>query len=278
MIFKNEASYLAEWIEYHELVGVDHFFLYDHGSIDHPLDILNPYIASGTTTYIYYPLNVAKATNVHLRAWDEGLKAFGPSTFWMAFMNSDEFIVPLSCPTVPKCLTKFEKAGTVLLHWILYGSDNQDRRTKGLVIERFRSHPVESDIHHRYTNAVVGPECSISMSFHFPTEMVVGCRIVNTRYETFERSSRHRWSHERIIVHHYCIKSREEFRAKRSRGYGHVHQLPAMSEVGRQEYNAIQNSSVMERYVPVIKNRLRARFQLPATDDSMWLPDRQFQT
>ena len=28
-IFKNEAKFLKEWIEYHRLVGVDHFYLYD---------------------------------------------------------------------------------------------------------------------------------------------------------------------------------------------------------------------------------------------------------
>ena len=29
-IFKDEASYLKEWIEYHKLVGVQHFYLYEN--------------------------------------------------------------------------------------------------------------------------------------------------------------------------------------------------------------------------------------------------------
>lgn len=33
-IFKDEAPYLAEWIEFHRLVGVEHFFLYDNLSTD----------------------------------------------------------------------------------------------------------------------------------------------------------------------------------------------------------------------------------------------------
>ena len=28
-IFKNEANYLKEWIEYHRMVGVEHFYLYN---------------------------------------------------------------------------------------------------------------------------------------------------------------------------------------------------------------------------------------------------------
>ena len=33
-IFKNEAPYMKEWIEYHLLVGVDHFYLYNNNSTD----------------------------------------------------------------------------------------------------------------------------------------------------------------------------------------------------------------------------------------------------
>jgi hypothetical protein len=33
-IFKDEASYLPEWFEFHRLVGVERFFLYDNGSSD----------------------------------------------------------------------------------------------------------------------------------------------------------------------------------------------------------------------------------------------------
>ncbi|GMO23401.1 MAG: hypothetical protein Ta2B_02600 [Termitinemataceae bacterium] len=33
-IVKNEASYIKEWIEYHRLVGVDRFYIYDDNSTD----------------------------------------------------------------------------------------------------------------------------------------------------------------------------------------------------------------------------------------------------
>ena len=33
-IFKNEAPYLLEWIDYHRRVGFDHFVLYDNDSTD----------------------------------------------------------------------------------------------------------------------------------------------------------------------------------------------------------------------------------------------------
>ena len=33
-IFKNEGHYLKEWIEFHKLQGVEHFFLYNNNSTD----------------------------------------------------------------------------------------------------------------------------------------------------------------------------------------------------------------------------------------------------
>ena len=33
-IYRNEAPYLREWIEFHRLVGVERFFLYNNESTD----------------------------------------------------------------------------------------------------------------------------------------------------------------------------------------------------------------------------------------------------
>ena len=43
-IFRNEADYLKEWIEFHLMVGVDRLFLYDNNSSDNFRPILRPYI------------------------------------------------------------------------------------------------------------------------------------------------------------------------------------------------------------------------------------------
>src|SRR5262245_23964419 len=60
-IFKNEKKYLKEWIEYHRLIGVDHFYLYNNNSSDHPLELLLPYIKTGIVTVIAWPDALAQA-------------------------------------------------------------------------------------------------------------------------------------------------------------------------------------------------------------------------
>src|SRR5215204_456630 len=46
-MFQNEAPYLKEWIEYHRLVGVKHFYLWNNQSEDDYLSVLQPYIDKG---------------------------------------------------------------------------------------------------------------------------------------------------------------------------------------------------------------------------------------
>ncbi len=46
-IFKNEAKYFEEWLEYHLMIGVDHFYLYNNFSEDNYYEILEKYIKSG---------------------------------------------------------------------------------------------------------------------------------------------------------------------------------------------------------------------------------------
>ena len=50
-IFRDEARYLPEWLEFHLCQGVEHFFLYDHhSSSDAHMPVLDPYIAAGLVT------------------------------------------------------------------------------------------------------------------------------------------------------------------------------------------------------------------------------------
>src|SRR5919198_6692821 len=46
-LYKDHAEYLREWIEFHRLVGVERFFLYDNESTDDHEEVLAPYVERG---------------------------------------------------------------------------------------------------------------------------------------------------------------------------------------------------------------------------------------
>lgn len=54
-IFKNEARYLKEWVEYHRMVGVEHFYLYNNDSTDNYKEELKYYLDNNIVTLTDVP-------------------------------------------------------------------------------------------------------------------------------------------------------------------------------------------------------------------------------
>lgn len=116
-IFKNEAPYLKEWIEYHQMVGVDHFYLYNNGSVDSFRKVLSPYIKKKIVTLINWPDQFGPRADSEsiwplssqLSAYENALKwsALG-KTKWLIFLDVDEFLVPSGQGKVTDLLNQYE--------------------------------------------------------------------------------------------------------------------------------------------------------------------------
>ena len=133
-IFKNEAPYLKEWIEFNNIVGVDHFYMYNNNSEDDYEAVLKPYIKSGLVTLIDWPQNQKQ-----MECYQTCIKDYARETKWLGFIDIDEFIVPKSTDSIYEFLKAFEnKAGAVNLYWKLFGtSGRMDRDLSSLVCEDF---------------------------------------------------------------------------------------------------------------------------------------------
>ena len=55
LFLKIGSPYLKEWIEYHKIVGIQHFYMYNNNSNDDYLAILQPYIEAGDVTFLNWP-------------------------------------------------------------------------------------------------------------------------------------------------------------------------------------------------------------------------------
>lgn len=131
-IFKNEARYLKEWIEYHRIVGVEHFYLYNNGSTDSYRTILAPYIREGLVTLIDWPDGPIPAEEQRkVYAWVfrtqvpsciDACKRGSLETKWLAMIDLDEFMVPVTASSMQEVLHQYENAPGVMLHWHIYGT------------------------------------------------------------------------------------------------------------------------------------------------------------
>ncbi len=116
-LFKNEAMHLREWIEYHQMVGVDHFYLYDNGSKDRPRDVLTPYIKKGLVTLVNWPDRVVSrdseqvdhwVLSTQLPAYENAIKYYAiDNSDWLVFLDVDEFIVPVNAGSVNEVLENY---------------------------------------------------------------------------------------------------------------------------------------------------------------------------
>ena len=123
-IFQNEAPYLQEWIEYHRMVGVEHFWLYNDESTDNWEEVLRPYRAEKIVEVINWPSHGFKNYIVNQRnSCKDALKRATGVTKWLALMDVDEFLHPDQERTVTECLAKhFSHAAGVYIHWHHFGT------------------------------------------------------------------------------------------------------------------------------------------------------------
>jgi hypothetical protein len=118
-LFKNEEKYLKEWIEYHKMIGVDHFYLYDNGSKDRSSHVLAPYIREGLVTLIPWPDRCSEqeseipslwVLSTQLTAYENAAKyAALKQTKWLAFIDVDEYLVPVHTNTITEVVERYEE-------------------------------------------------------------------------------------------------------------------------------------------------------------------------
>ena len=99
-IMKNEGHYLKEWLDYHLLAGVEHFYLYDNESPDNQAEVVKPYVEAGLVDYFPLP---GKA--MQMVAYNDAVNRFKFQCRYMAFIDGDEFVYP-----------KVDGGGGLLLH------------------------------------------------------------------------------------------------------------------------------------------------------------------
>lgn len=211
-ITKNEGPFIAEWVAYHYLLGVEHFFIYDNGSTDGTRAELTPFINCGIVTLIDWPLFPGQ-----IEAYQHAVALLGPHCDWMGFLDIDEFAALPPGLTLPQFLAdQPPETDEVVLFWRMFGHSGHRARPDGLVIEQFtRCDPTVWQI----SKCFVRPDRVRLMHIHHAET------VNRTSVDEFGRPVRQVWMHERdvptgerVAVHHYFTRSYDDYSAKIARG------------------------------------------------------------
>ena len=225
-IFKNEAPYMREWIEYHILLGVEHFYLYNNNSDDNFRDVLSQYISNGIVTLTEWPEIPGQMTSY--KHWYEN---FRYESNWVSFLDLDEFICPRYELDIPTWLAKYQKYPIVMIYWKMFGTSGKlDHDYNRLVTEQYTIsweklvnigklfYNTDYDIERFH----VGMMHSFNVSYHG-----VSIPPVN-QFGYFVASGIHfgRKDDNAIQINHYWSKSYNSYVAKHKRGDASFLQSP----------------------------------------------------
>jgi hypothetical protein len=119
-MFKNESKYLDEWIRFHLVIGIDHFYLYNNNSDDNYLEVLKPYIEKGIVDLIEWPFQHSQ-----MKAYEDCYNKHKNDTNWLTFIDIDEFICPINKDNIKSWLSSFKNYPGVAVYWKQFGSNGR---------------------------------------------------------------------------------------------------------------------------------------------------------
>jgi hypothetical protein len=133
-LFRDEARFLKEWIEFHRLLGVQHFYLYNHLSKDGYMEVLQPYIDAGIVELSQITTEITSQADwspVQVGALNDAVNKARGKVKWLAILDSDEFLFPTNSK---QNLVQFfnqhydrPNIGGVRAFWLLFGTSDVPR-------------------------------------------------------------------------------------------------------------------------------------------------------
>lgn len=245
-IVKDEPD-LREWIEYHKLVGVDHFYLYDNCEGESQLD---SFVTGDNVTVIEWP-----GWGQQLPAYNHFLKSdCARWTNWAAFIDADEYLVPVKTDYLSSFLPPAESlVGAIVVNWLIFGSSGHNSRPDGLVIENYQrcAYPVFDQ--NRMIKTIARPELIESFPNVHCVKLYDGYKAVDVWGNSVPWASTGVPNHELLQLNHYCTKSKEDFIAKLKRGRADFPDDPRdWSYFEYFDRNEFKNTAI-QRFVPRVK-------------------------
>src|SRR6185295_3376913 len=131
-MIKNEARDLREWIEFHLLVGVEKFYIFNNLSTDRSVEILQPYIQRGIVDLHQWPITCQHGDrdgflSMHCGALRRIVDLYAAESKWIAFIDSDEFIVPVKSHSIVDLLREYEDVGGLSVNWVNFGTSHVEK-------------------------------------------------------------------------------------------------------------------------------------------------------
>jgi hypothetical protein len=206
-IFRDEARYLAEWVAFHRIQGVERFYLYDNLSEDDWRAELAPEIDAGIVEVTHWPPEPGQ-----MSAYEDCLGRHREEARWIAMIDIDEFLFSPTGAPLPEVLRGFDTHPAVAVNRRFFGSNGHRRPADGLVTENYPMRARDDDWTNLLVKSIVYPRMTVgSHSAH--TFRLRGVPVGEDGLPV-PKATREPATAELLRINHYYAKSEEEFERK----------------------------------------------------------------
>lgn len=216
-IVRNEIRSLVEWLAYHKALGFTEVVIYDNASTDGTSDVLRVLDEAGELVHLDWPHSVG--ARPQRLAYEHARKHSDAD--WLAFFDADEFLLLHGDANVADFLARFpDEVSAVAVNWVVFGSAGEATYRALPAIERFTD-ALPPDARESRTVKAIGRRVRLSGTGIHRVAVADGRYVMPSGREAeFDGlTASIRPETEVAALHHYAVKSREEFADKRARGH-----------------------------------------------------------
>lgn len=250
-IFKNEADYLKDWIEFHQKIGVEKFILYNDHSTDHFMDILSPFINNQTVNLIDHQDITGSR---QMTSYAHYVAYFDQDSVWSAYIDIDEFLYATN-KNLPETLNNKKHQKAIVVNWVCFFSKDLEYSTVPIWIRS--DHRTAFDFSWNKHVKVIAQNNSIRF-FYNPHAVAThnDSPIFNSQNQIIQQSPDNLYGAlvdidlnnytPDLKIHHYYIKSKEEFQNKMINGWK---QMKEQKTIDSTFDNLTKQSTILDKSI-----------------------------
>lgn len=222
----NEDEYVEEWVKYHKHLGFNRIHIMDR-NVNQSTKLAQISMDNFETVRVQHYPNEKKALGAYFKC----AKPYSSYNVWAAFIDIDEFIVMRRHKNIKDMLMDLVPMGGALsLNRITFGSSGRRIGSPEPVLQRFTARAKRIDQHVKTISYL--PH-TLRVTPYFAVLREPHERVDPDGHAQGKTSSLNRHPTESTaVIHHYHVKSVEEFRRKELLNRGDEYVEAAMKGVG----------------------------------------------
>jgi hypothetical protein len=220
-IVRNELRGLVEWLAHYKALGFSDFLIYDNSSDDGTTEMLAALDVAGELVHMDWPHSMGERPQ--RKAYGHALKHSDAD--WLAFFDADEFLFLRHDRNIGDFLSRFDDdVSAIAVNWIVFGSGGQKTWRAMPVTERFTDALLPTAAESHQVKAIGRRTRLTGIGIH-RVPIAAGRYVTPSGQDATFTGLTSSVAPETSVaaLHHYAVKSLEEFGEKKARGHANSH-------------------------------------------------------